>query len=230
MNEDRKMGADDGKKVVDNKIYKILIVDDEEGVLDTLRMTMLKGTEQFKREIYTANSGDKALKEIEKKEFDLVLADYKMPGTNGVELLAKVKEKHPNTVRMLITGYSDIKIARDAINKAQVHNYIEKPWDNEDVRSTVCEALKRKTERESEALFIVDTVKDALIKLKEFQKNIKDAPKEYTSTEKMVFLFTSPGEFNKFSLSIREMKNVLIDDIQIFETKYIISVVVHPKS
>jgi response regulator RpfG family c-di-GMP phosphodiesterase len=67
-----------------------------------------------------------------------------MPKMNGLELLRKVREKYPGTIRMLITAYSDITVAKDAINKVDVDYYIEKPWDNAELRELVSEALKRK--------------------------------------------------------------------------------------
>ncbi len=103
----------------------------------------LKRAEQFKSEIAIAEDGEAALAELEKQEFDIVLADYKMPRMNGIELLTLVRDKYPETLRILITGFSDINIAKEAINKAAVHNYIEKDLGNEKIRRTLYEALKR---------------------------------------------------------------------------------------
>jgi response regulator RpfG family c-di-GMP phosphodiesterase len=192
----------------------------------------IQRAEQFSSEVFVAKDGKEALTELGKREFDLVLSDYKMPEMSGVELLAKVKSKYPKTVRMLITGYSDAKIAKDAINKAQVHNYIEKPWDNGELRLTVYEALKRKSEREAERLTTVDSTdnaKESLIMLKEFQHSIFN-PREIVPKQKMVFEFTFPTEFNRFSFEVKKMKNVFIEDVHIFENKYILSLVVSPTS
>lgn len=219
------------EKTVDDRLYKILIVDDEEDVLNALRLT-LERAKQFKSEISIANSGEAALKEIGKKGFDLVMSDYKMPGMNGVELLAEVKEKHPDTVRMLITGYTDINIAKEAINKAKVYNYIEKPWDNEDVRLTIYEALKRKSERECKDVAKVDKVNDALTLINEFQEKLLLSVHsgEPVSEHKLTLEFDSVSEFNKFSFEVKHMKNVRIEDAQMFESKYIISVAIYPLS
>ena len=113
---------------VDNKtLYDILVVDDERDILNSLNL-VLGYADEFQAEISVATDGQMALEHLDKKEFDLVLSDYKMPGMTGVELLSKVKEKYPNTIRMLITGYTDVAIAREAINEAHVHNYIEKRY------------------------------------------------------------------------------------------------------
>jgi len=132
-----------------DKIYKILIIDDEVNVLDALRKT-LERSKQFKSDISIADSSQKALGILKNQNFDLVICDYKMPKMNGVELLTKVKELNPDTIRILITGYSDLQIAREAINKASVHNYIEKPWDNENLRETIYSAIKETETKDSD--------------------------------------------------------------------------------
>jgi len=138
-------------KFAEDYIYKILIVDDEKEVSNALAMT-LQFANQFKSEISIADSPKKALEKLEKQDFDLILADYKMPDMNGIELLNEVREKNPNTIRVLITGYSDAEIVKGAINKAEVHHYIEKPWENKNLRATIFEALKTKTGGEIEEI------------------------------------------------------------------------------
>ncbi len=211
-----------------DKVFRILIVDDDKDVLDELHRT-LERTDRYSADIVSVENSDLAFAELKKKEFDLVLADYKMPGMNGVELLSIVKEQYPGTIRILITGYSDINIAKEAINWADVHNYIEKPWDNEELRLTIHEALLRKHERESTKIEVFERVKDAMVLMDEFQENLIAIPAEHVSKQVIMLQFNSAQEFNKFSFAIKSLKSAQIVDVQIFEDKHIISLVIHPE-
>ncbi len=221
----------DGADKDENKAYKILIVDDEKEVLNALRST-LERAKLFKSIVSTAESADKALEILKNGDFDLVLSDYKMPGKNGIDLLGEVKKKYPNTVRMLITGYSDLKTAREAINLAEVNNYLEKPWDIEEMRSIIHAALKRKREREILENTEIDSVVEALKKVQDFQEELLDIHPESVIDKKpkMMCAFDSIREFNKFSFEIKKMGNVNIEDVYIFENKYLISLAIYPQS
>lgn len=121
--------------------YRILVVDDEPAVLKALAAA-LERTRDLPCEVSQAASAEEALDLLDDGSFDLVLADYRMGEMNGAELLARVREQSPGTRRALITGYVDLDIAMEAMEKANVHYYIQKPWDNQDLRFTVREALE----------------------------------------------------------------------------------------
>lgn len=211
----------------EKKIHSILVVDDDRDVLDELEQLLVR-TDKYESEVVTATSGDEAIELLDRNEFDLVLADFKMPGMNGVELLSVVKEKYPETIRILITGYSDINIAKEAINWAEVHAYIEKPWDNEELRLTIQEALSRKYERESANIKVFERVKDALDLMEEVKDSLIAIPAEHISKQVVTLQFNSPQDFNKFSFALKRMKGTEIQDVQIFEEKHIITLVIKP--
>jgi YesN/AraC family two-component response regulator len=215
----------------EDRIYNILIVDDEKEVLNALSTT-LKRAKQFKSDIVTAENPERALDFLKERDFDLVLSDYKMPGINGVDFLKEVKNNHPDTVRMLITGFSDLKTAREAINLAEVNNYLEKPWDNEELRSVVHAALKRKNEREDVGDNQYESVSDALVKVRDFQEDLRhmDPGNVIDKKPKMMCAFNSIRDFNKFSFEIKKMGNVNIEDVYIFENRYLISLAIYPQS
>lgn len=135
-------GISDSVQVDDDKTYKILIVDDERLVNRALERTFNRNR-LFKSDISLAYDARSALDELEQKKFDLVISDFKMPGMNGIDLLVNIMDKFPETVRILITGFSDINVASEAANRAKVHEYIEKPWDNDEMLQTIHKALIR---------------------------------------------------------------------------------------
>ncbi|MFW9879061.1 MAG: response regulator [Candidatus Thorarchaeota archaeon] len=123
--------------------YNILIVDDDKIVLKALHMTLQRAT-QFKSEISVSNDVDEALQKIHDENFDLVISDFSMPKMNGIEFLLKVKELHPETTRVLITGYAELESAKETQNDADIEMFLEKPWNNEKLRETVLKILEKK--------------------------------------------------------------------------------------
>ncbi|MHA2362532.1 MAG: response regulator [Candidatus Hodarchaeales archaeon] len=122
---------------------KIIIVDDEKRVLNSLVKT-LEREEELDYELIPVESGEEAIKIVEEQHIDLVLCDHNMPMMSGTQTLEKIRMLDPNIIRILITGYSEIEIARDAINKAKIHYFIEKPLDAQALRDAVQrEILKR---------------------------------------------------------------------------------------
>ena len=104
--------------------YKILLVDDEENNLMLLYRT-LRG----KYDLVKTTSPFDAVNLMKTQSFDMILSDHKMPGMDGVELLEHVYENYPDTIRILVTAYSDISILIGSINKAKIYRYIKKPFN-----------------------------------------------------------------------------------------------------
>lgn len=117
----------------------VLFVDDEENILKSLvRLTM---DEEFS--VITANSGQQGLELLaEKPEIALIVSDQRMPGMNGAEFLHLSRELAPDAIRMLLTGYSDISAAVDAINRGGASRYLSKPWNDDDLLQTVRGAVE----------------------------------------------------------------------------------------
>jgi len=117
--------------------YPILYVDDEPFALETFRA-------QFKEDfaIHVAKDGEEALRLLNEKEIAVILTDQRMPGLSGVELLKRVKEQRPHTVRMLITAYTDMEVVIQAINEGHVYRYITKPYNEDDLRNAVRQGIE----------------------------------------------------------------------------------------
>ncbi len=119
--------------------FTLLFVDDEEGVLNSLRRIFMD--ENYT--ILTANSGDNALKILEEQQVNLLISDHRMPGMTGAELLKVVRERWPETIRIMLTGYADVNSIMGAVKEGAVYKFITKPWNDEDLRLTVALALQQ---------------------------------------------------------------------------------------
>jgi response regulator RpfG family c-di-GMP phosphodiesterase len=119
--------------------FSILCVDDEANILSALRRL-------FRPHGYTvhvANSGAEGLELLDREHVDLIISDMRMPVMDGAAFLAEARKRHPDTVRLLLTGYADMESTVAAINSGQITRYISKPWNDQDVLLTVREALER---------------------------------------------------------------------------------------
>ncbi|MDQ7838547.1 MAG: sigma-54 dependent transcriptional regulator [Thermodesulfobacteriota bacterium] len=118
---------------------RILIVDDEEITLENLEHVLKK--EGY--EVAAVSSGMQALKHLEASPFDLVLTDLKMKKVDGMEILEKVKQRHPDTEVIMITGYATVSSAIEAMKKGAFH-YVAKPFKLDEIRLVVARAIKKK--------------------------------------------------------------------------------------
>ncbi|MCZ7566737.1 MAG: protein kinase [Burkholderiales bacterium] len=122
--------------VVATRRPALLFVDDEERVVNALR-ALFKDNYR----VVTATGGEQALGMVRRERFHVVVSDQRMPGMLGVDLLREVKAVAPNTVRILLTGYSDLAAIVGSVNDGEVYRFIHKPWNQEDLMSTVGEAV-----------------------------------------------------------------------------------------
>ena len=118
----------------------IVLVDDEDMVLTSISSFLMLETEY---EVNTFLSAQEALAFIQNAEVDLVISDYLMPEMDGITFLGKVKEIKPEIPRIILTGYADKENAIKAINDVGLFQYIEKPWDNEDLRIIIRNGLEK---------------------------------------------------------------------------------------
>ena len=117
----------------------LLFVDDEPGILSSLRRLF----RPHGYRILVAESGALGLAELEKTPVDLVISDMRMPEMDGATFLKAVRQRWPDTVRILLTGYADVTSTVAAINDGEIYRYVSKPWDDTEIVNTVREALER---------------------------------------------------------------------------------------
>jgi DNA-binding NtrC family response regulator len=118
--------------------HAILMVDDEPHVLKSFQRALRK--EPYT--LMTAQGSEEGLKLLEARDVSLVISDYKMPQMNGLEFLKSVKAQYPHILAIMLTGQAEIQIAVQAINEAGVYKFIQKPWDDADLRITILRALE----------------------------------------------------------------------------------------
>lgn len=140
----------------------ILCVDDEPNILSALkRLFRGKGWQ-----ILTAEGGQAALLLLETQSVDLVISDMRMPEMDGAQFLAQVRTRWPDTVRLLLTGHSDINAIIEAINRGEIYRYITKPWDDHDIVLIVRQALERQAlEQEKKRLEALTTRQNEELKV-----------------------------------------------------------------
>lgn len=119
----------------------VMIVDDDAVVTETIRTFLQLETDY---DVHTFDAPAKALKALEHTHVDLVISDFLMPDMNGLEFLLEVKRHHPDIVRVLLTGYADKENAIRAINQVELFQYLEKPWENEQLVLVIKNGLRQR--------------------------------------------------------------------------------------
>ncbi len=136
--------GNDQTSLVERTPAVLLFVDDEPNVLKALRR--LFHSEGYI--IHLAEGGAQGLDILRQHAIDLIISDMRMPEMSGAEFLARAVEEWPETVRILLTGYSDLQSTIDAVNKGRIFSYCNKPWNDEELKLLVRNALEQKHLRE----------------------------------------------------------------------------------
>jgi len=131
-------GSAEGAISLDQSVKKarLLVVDDEERILSALKSMF-----RLRYHVFATTDGNKALEFMKKYAMHVIISDQRMPIMPGVELLRQAREISPASVRILLTGYSDLASIVGSINDGQVYRFISKPWNNEELQRTVAEAV-----------------------------------------------------------------------------------------
>jgi DNA-binding NtrC family response regulator len=154
-----------------SKANVVLLVDDEEMVVTSIKSFLTLETDY---EVVSFTSPREALEYVKTSRVDLVISDYLMPDMDGIEFLAEVKEIQPEATRVLLTGYADKENAIKAINDVGLYQYIEKPWENEDLKLIIRNGLEKRVllKRLEEKIDEVNRAHDELLQV---QKEILKA-------------------------------------------------------
>jgi response regulator RpfG family c-di-GMP phosphodiesterase len=185
----------------------LLFVDDEANILASLKR--LFRPQGYR--ILTAESGAQGLEIMARESVDLVISDMRMPEMNGAQFLERVREKWPETVRILLTGYAEIGATIEAINRGQIYRYISKPWEDNDVTLIVKHALQQKM-LEQEKQRLEELARRQNEELKELNANLEERVKARTEEvrQTMGFLEVAHEKLKKsFITSIRVFSNLI---------------------
>ena len=159
-----------------NRERTLLLVDDEDNIIRSLRRL-------FRREGYrilTANSGKEGLQVLERETVGVIVSDQRMPEMTGSEFLHQVKKLYPDTVRLILSGYTDLESVTDSINRGAIYKFLTKPWEDDLLCQNVREAfrifeLNEENIRLTSALKLANQELEARVELKtrELQFNVQ---------------------------------------------------------
>jgi two-component system sensor histidine kinase/response regulator len=162
---------------------RVLAVDDELGNLEVLEALL-----EDDWEVYTAGSGDEALQLLTREgAMDLVIADQRMPGMTGVELLGEVARRHPSTIRIVLTGFTDVEPMLAAANLGLVYRFLFKPFDPMEMRAIVADAMRLKTYAVT-LLTLVTTLAQRREELQKGQRELQQARENLLAEERLATL------------------------------------------
>lgn len=160
----------------EDKKYCLLLVDDEENILNAL-YRIFRDDPTY--EIITAHNAQDALAKIAHLTVDIVISDQRMPGMGGAELLHEIRNKYPDCIRFLLSGYADVEAIISAINEGDIYRFIKKPWNNDDLKALVKNAIGQRDVSHivSEAIFrartIINDAKDIEVEVSEDKTNLR---------------------------------------------------------
>jgi response regulator RpfG family c-di-GMP phosphodiesterase len=153
----------------------LLIVDDEPNILAALRRVFRSDRYQ----VLAASSGREGLELLALHSVGVILSDQRMPEMTGVEFLRRVKDLYPETVRIVLSGYTDLKSITDAINQGAIYKFLTKPWEDDQLRENIQEAFQR-YELKQENLRLTEEIRQANHELSEINRMLEQRIQEKT--------------------------------------------------
>ena len=190
-----------------NQIATLLLVDDEVNVLKSL-MRLLHAHHY---RLLMAASGVEALALMAREPVDLVISDMRMPHMDGAELLAKIRQQWPDTMRLLLTGHADMTQTVAAINQGEIYRYIAKPWHDDELLLIVAQALEQqKLKRENARLQQLTAEQNAALREANTTLEQKVAQRTAELSQLVSFLEMTQQELKtSFRTSLQVLANML---------------------
>ena len=156
---------------------RILCVDDEENVLKSLKRLFLDS----EYEIFIAKSGEEGLELLRKTgHVQIVISDYRMPKMNGIDFLKEVYRYWPDTVRIVLSGYADTAAIIEAINIGHIYRFIPKPWNDDELKLAISNALDRYYIKEKNVM-LTKELEEKNLELQKINSGLERVVEERTS-------------------------------------------------
>jgi putative nucleotidyltransferase with HDIG domain len=155
--------------------HTVLFVDDEVNILKALQR-LLRSEDM---NVLCASRGEEALEALQKHPVQVVVSDQRLPEMSGVDLLSRVRELSPNVIRMMLTGYTEMDVAVDAINRGEIYRLITKPWNDDELRATIRQAFDH-ADLKSEIKRLNQVTREQNFKLQDMNRNLEGKVRERT--------------------------------------------------
>jgi putative nucleotidyltransferase with HDIG domain len=156
-------------------VHSVLFVDDEVNILKALQR--LLRSEHMN--VLCASRAQEALELLDKQQCQVVVTDQRMPEMTGVDLLSQVRQRFPDIVRMMLTGYTEMDVAVDAINRGEIYRLITKPWNDDELRATIRQAFDH-SDLKNEIKRLNQVTREQNFKLQDMNRNLEGKVRERT--------------------------------------------------
>jgi putative nucleotidyltransferase with HDIG domain len=155
--------------------HTVLFVDDEVNILKALQR-LLRAEDM---NVVCASRAREALQLMEEQPAQVVVTDQRMPEMSGVDLLSQVRERWPDVVRMMLTGYTEMDVAVEAINRGEIYRLITKPWNDDELRATIRQAFDH-ADLKAEIRRLNQVTREQNFKLQDMNRNLEAKVRERT--------------------------------------------------
>lgn len=187
-------------------VYNVLYVDDEENNLNSFRAALRRNYN-----IYTALSGEEGMEVLSKNDIHVIVTDQRMPHMTGVQFLQHLPEDQDN-IRIILTGFSDVESIIDAINTGKVYRYITKPWDKDELKITIDNAI--------ETIMLRRNNKHLIKELQEYNEQLEEKVKVRTQEIEKQKQIIEAAKMQSDSLLLNILPGEIADELKKFGKSY----------